>query len=103
MYCDHRSNFDSRIFFRGEGGDLKSKEHDFTLRSMYYSVLPKIEKNAGSVQWVKVVKLLSKIRMYCWVIYRPDIVKTSIIDIHNRDSSINIQTLSVFFTILIIN
>jgi len=61
MYCDHISNFDSRIFlFFGGGGYHKSKEHEFTLCSMYYSVLPKIEKNAVSVHWVKVVKLLSK-------------------------------------------
>jgi hypothetical protein len=87
-------------FFGGKYA--KSKEHEFTLCSMYYFVLPKREKNALTVHCFKVVRLLSRFRMYFWVIYHSDIVKMSSIDIHKRDNPINIQTVW-FFTTLIIN
>jgi hypothetical protein len=94
VYSDHRSILKIVFFFGGGGGGKypKSKEHEFTLCSMYYSVLPKTEKNAVTVHCVKVVRLLSKFGMYCWVIHHSDIVKMSSIDIHERDNPINIQT-----------
>ena len=58
VYSDDRSIL-AVVFLEG-GKYPKSKEHEFTLCSMYYSVLPKTEKNVVC-HCVKVVKLLSEL------------------------------------------